>query len=71
MSTKKNMVADDCGPADGNAFPKEAFEYEADVTTETVAEVQKRAKEQLDKQEWEVVDEFIPSALVKPTAVRS
>lgn len=40
------------------AYPPEAYAYEADVTAEAVAEMRAMAREEIDAEEWVLIDGF-------------
>lgn len=39
-------------------FPPEAYDYHDDVTKEAVDRIREKARPELDRDEWEVVDGF-------------
>jgi hypothetical protein len=45
-------------PMKERKFPKEAYEYEAEVTQEAVARVKAKAAPVLEQDEWETIDGF-------------
>ena len=50
------MILEDI--ADGRKFPPEAYDFDDDVTSEAVAQMQAMADKGMDDDGWEIVDGF-------------
>jgi len=47
------------GNGHGRAFPPEAFQYNDDVTQETVKTIQEKADRIIREEEWVVIDGYV------------
>lgn len=52
----KKPVADD--KPEASRYPKEAYEYQDDVTKEAVDKMRKEVAPLIDKRKWKVIDGF-------------
>ncbi|MEP0233268.1 hypothetical protein [Roseibium sp.] len=60
MATPVQTAASMTGrvPMQDREFPKEAFDYDAEVTKEAIDQIKEKAATTINSEEWEIIDGF-------------